>query len=485
MPHSRFFPSLAATLLLGACTAGPDYGGPPVAAPVAGARGAFLRGDPAAGVTDAAPAARWWEALGDPVLNRLVTQALDEAPDIAIANARIAQARAGLAANRTALLPTIGASLSAPYINIPGGLLDPSGQTGGRDSINVYNAGFDASWEIDLFGGTRRKIEAASAREQAAVASLADARVTLSAEIARAYVALRARQTANALLERQHAIDTGLVTLAQQRLRAGTAPGQPLAQARATLAQTEADLARGRADATVLTDQLAVLAGKEPGALDTALAAPAPVPLPPAEVAVGDPARLLRARPDLRAAERQLAAATADVGVQVANRYPKISFLGLLGLGGQNLGDVFDPKSVIGLAVPRLTWSLFDGGRTEAQIRNARAAREEAEARFDQAVLRALQDAEAALARFGGQRTAYARTLAAETEAQRVAQLQSQRAGAGTLSRSDALGADRQALQAALAASAARAELTGGFVAVEKALGLGWEVPQASADSPK
>ncbi|WP_225007329.1 MULTISPECIES: efflux transporter outer membrane subunit [Novosphingobium] len=465
-------PALTAGLLLSACTVGPDYKGPPEVAANAAARSGFLRADGVANPD--APAAQWWTALGDPVLDQLVADALKDSPNVAIANARIAQARAGLAANKTAVLPTFNVSGAAPYINVPGGLLSTNGETGGRDSINAYNLGFDASWEVDLFGGTRRKIEAASARAEAADAGLADAQVTLSAEVARAYVALRARQQGLALLDRQAQIDDALVALAQARFTGGTAPEQPLNQMRAQRAQTEGDRAKARAETNVLLDQLAVLTGREPGALDATLTAPAPIPLPPESVAVGDPARLLRSRPDVRMAERQLAAANADVGVQIANRFPKLSFLGLLGLGGSNIGDVFDPSKIIGLALPQLKWNLFDGGRAKAQISNAKGAKAEAEANYRARVLGALQDAEGSLTRFGGQRVAFAQSAIGAAQADRAAALQNQRAAAGTIGRSEALTAQRQALQAGLATVSARADLTNSFIAVEKALGLGW-----------
>lgn len=464
---------LASTLLAGCTTVGPNYAGAPDAAPQASSRGTFVR---AQDLPMQAPDARWWSALQDPVLDALIDEALSGSPSLAIANARVAQSRAALAANKTAVLPTLNTSFAAPYINVPGNLLGGSG--GGRDEINAFNLGFDAAWEIDLFGGTRRKIEQASARAEAAEAGVADARVTLSAEVARAYVGLRARQAMLQLQQRQVEIDRAQVGLAGERLQAGTAPAQPLNAAEAQAFASEADLARTGAEIAVLMDQIAVLAGKEPGALDAQLGKPVAIPLPPADVNVGDPALLLRSRPDIRVAERQLAAANAEIGVQIANKFPKISFLGLLGLGGQNIGDVFDPGNIVGIALPQIRWSPFDGGRAERQIDSARGAFIEAEARYRQTVLAALQDAEGSLARFGAQRIAFARTVDAEQRAQRNVALQTQRLAAGTASRSDKLSAERQALQAAMATAGARAELTTAFVAVEKALGLGWQAPE-------
>lgn len=466
--------ALIASLLAGCATVGPKYAGAPQAALQAETRGTFVRADGAAVQTT--PSSRWWESLGDPVLNQLIDQALVDAPGIAAANARVAQSRASLAASRTAVLPTISTSFAAPYINVPGNLV---GDGGGRDEINAYNLGFDASWEVDLFGGTRRKIEAATARAEATEASAADARVTLSAEIARAYTGLRARQAMMALQQRQFDIDSELVTLARQRFAGGTIARQPVNAAEAQAFASEADLARSDAEIAVLMDQIALLTGKEPGALDSLLATPTAVPLPPAQVGVGDPASLLRSRPDIRMAERQLAAANADIGARIADKFPKISFLGLLGLGGQNIGDVFDPANIVGIALPQIKWSLFDGGRAERQVEVARGAYAEAEANYRNTVLRALQDAEGSLARFGGQRVAYGKALDAEARARRNVDLQQQRLAAGSIARPDRLDAERQALQLAMAAASARADLTTGFIAVEKALGLGWQAADA------
>lgn len=461
--------SLAIALLSGCTTVGPDYAGAPNVAPDAAGRPGFVRA-PAASAQ--VPVAHWWKDLNDPVLDQLVADALSGSPSLAAANARVAQSRASLAASKTAALPTINASFAAPYINVPGNLV---GDGSGRDEINAYNLGFDSAWEIDLFGGTRRKVEAAVARSEAAEATAADARITLSAEIVRAYVGLRARQSLQAMQQRQVGIDRALTALARERFNAGIAPAQPVNAAEAQTFASEADVVRTGAEIAVLLDQLAVLGGKEPGALDEMLAAPAPIPLPPAQVAVGDPALMLRNRPDIRAAERQLAAANADIGAQLANKFPKISFLGILGLGGQNITDVLDPGNIVGIALPQIKWSLFDGGRAERQVEIARGASAEAEARYRQTVLGALQDAEGSLARFGALRVAFARAIDAEQRAKKTAQLQEQRRSAGTASRADALNAERQELQLSMAATSTRAELTTAFVAVEKALGLGWQ----------
>ena len=464
-----------------ACTTvGPDYAGAPDAAPQAAARDAFLRGGAA---TPNAPMARWWEQLNDPLLTRLIDDALANSPNVAIANAKIRQARAGLAANKTANIPTVGVSASSPYLNYPGNLLDAAA-TSDRTDIQRFSLGFDASWELDLFGGARRQIESASAKAEAAEAGLADAQVSLSAEVARAYIGLRARQAALAALEQQKAIDARLVTLAEQRYRLGTAAEQPLNQARSLAAQTGGQIASTRAEIIVLTDQIALLSGREPGALDADLGMVVSIPMPPAQVAVGDPALMLRNRPDIRIAERQLAAANADIGATIAEKFPRISFMGLLGLGGGSVGDMLDPSELIGLVLPRISWNLFDGGRADAKVDASEGAYAEAEAQYRATVLGALNDAENALTRFGGDRIAFGKTLDAQAQGARVVVLQRQRADAGTIGDSDALTAERQQIQLALAVIDAQAELSSDYVAVQKALGLGWNTTSVEVTAP-
>lgn len=464
---------LVTALLAGCAAVGPNWHGAPNVAPVATARPAFLRATPDA--TPQAPPARWWEALGDPALNDLEMRALTGSPDLAAAKARIDSARAVLDNARGALRPSANVGAIVGEASLPGALLGRNG----RLSEQIYGDNFQASWEIDLFGANRRRVEGARDRADAAEASAADVAVSLSAEVARVYVSLRAQQAVAALLEHQVDADQRLLGHAQSRFAGGTVPEQNVESARATLAQSQSDLGDTRAQVTVLADQLAVLTGGEPGALDALVAKPGPLPQVPAVVAVGDPARLLRHRPDLRQAEQQLAAANADLGARMADRFPTVSFTGILGLGGTTPGEAFSPASLIALVLPQIKWNLFDGGRAAAQVRGARSARAEAEANYRSRVLTALEDAEGALTRFGAARNALAKSAEQRDAAAQVARLQATRATGGTLSRADALSADRQALRAQIATASATAQLTTDFIAVEKALGLGWESGEA------
>jgi outer membrane protein TolC len=254
----------------------------------------------------------------------------------------------------------------------------------------------------------------------------------------------------------------------------------------AQVARTNTEIATAKADQAVLVDALAVLIGQEPGSLDVEFAGYVDenaIPLPPDKVEIGEPAALIARRPDIRVAERQLAAATAQIGVAEAARFPKLSFLGLIGIGGGDPGDVLDPDNLTAIAVPRISWSFLDFGRAKRGVEQTQFARDAAAAEYDQTVLVALQDVEAALARFAQQRTTFANALRTARHLDSIAELEAQRARAGTVGRPVALEAERAALDARRVAIVARAELTRSYATLAKALGLGWR-GGANAPSP-
>ena len=458
--------NLSCLLALGlaGCMSGPNYAPPKTPTSQALQSGAFLRTGEA---VQAQPVAQWWQGLGDPQLNVLVEQGLRSAPAIEAARARVRQARANLASARTNLLPSAGASALYAHADLPSGSL--GGTTG---DIDLYNVGFDAQWEVDLWGGKRRGAEAARADALGAEARLADTQVGLSAEIARTYVSLRAAEARLVLLRERRDLDRQLAALAGQRVAAGTQPRQALEAAQSQLERSEGDLASASAEVMALRDSLAVLTGAAPGALDGLAAGP--VPLPPAEVAIGDPAGMLARRPDIRAAERRLAASTARIGEAQAKRFPTVSFMGILGLGGTSPGDLFDASQASTILLPRLSWNFLNFGRTAAGVRGAEAGRDEALAEYRGSVLSALQDAEVSLARFGAARAVFWRSGRSAGHAAEIARLQDMRARAGTLSQVDALEARRQAVGASLAEIQDRASVTIAYVALAKSLGLGW-----------
>ncbi|CAN5452421.1 efflux transporter outer membrane subunit [soil metagenome] len=476
--RSVFPSSLAPALLLVAlsgCTVGPHYAGPPAAVPGAPTAPAFLRAGGVA-LDGQAPAGHWWEGLGDPVLNDLVRRTLANNPNVQIGQAKLKQARAGLRLEKSNSAPNINASAIYAHAHLPGVDLSGNGDSGnGSSDLNLYNLGFDASWEVDLFGGQRRTVQAARATAQSAQASLADTQVSLSAEVVNAYVNLRDRQQRIALSAASLAMQQQMLGLVRQRADRGTASSLDVAGLEQSVEATRAQALPLEAERDAYLDALATLAGEAPGALDQSLATPAPLPLPPASVAIGDPAALLQRRPDIRAAERTLAADTAKIGAAEAARFPRLSFMGLIGIGGTSLSDLGHLDDFAAIAAPQLSWSFLDFGRNAARVTKAEGVRDEAEARYRAAVLDALRDAEGALSRFGNRRIVVATLARAKTAADKTTALTQQRYAAGTGTLIDLLDKQRQGIAAEENLISAQAGLTTDFVAIQKALGLGWD----------
>ncbi len=481
--------SLIPLLLLGACTVGPNYAGPPkaigsAATPPAG----FARAD--ATVATAAPAvADWWTTLNDPMLTWLEDRALEANPNVAVAQARLKQARASLRLERANQAPNANASATYLHADLPGLNLGGSqsgegqGGSGGGSSdgqsVDFFNLGFDASWEIDLFGGRRRTVEAARASAAAAEANVADAQVSLSADVAQAYVGLRDAQQRLILAREASRMQRDTLKLTEQRFANGTASQLEVERLRNQVESTDAQILPLSASVETYLNALAILIGEAPGTLDQRLGQAAPVPLPPAQVAVGDPTALLQRRPDIRAAERNLAAQTAKIGVAEAAKFPRLNLMGIIGIGGTSLDALTDLDNLVTLGAPMLQWNVLNFGRANARVGQAEGARDEAEARYRGAVLAALRDAEDSLSRFRARRNTVATLARAKASADRSAVLMQQRYRAGAATLIDTLDAERQRVAAEQSLSQAVAGLTNDYVALQKALGLGWRAPQS------
>jgi NodT family efflux transporter outer membrane factor (OMF) lipoprotein len=456
--------------LVGGCAAvGPDYPGAPTVAAAAATDPRFLRD--ATAPTPAPATATWWRDLDDAVLDGLVDQALRASPTLHAAEARLRASRASLSQQEANGRPSASASaLGAGVWQAPG--------TDASSSLHLYSVGFDATWELDLFGGTRRAVEAASAQAQAVQADLADAQVSLAAEVAQAYVALRSQQRRLALLQDTAALDVQGLALVQQRFDRGVATADELEQRKSQREATQASVADVSSQISASLDRLALLTGQPPGALDAALSAPsARLPSLPQDVRIGDPAGMLRRRPDIRAAERRLAASNAKIGQQTANYFPKINLLGDIGFAGTDIGHLLTGNSLALVAVPYLSWNVLDFGRTASAVRQAEAGRDEAQANYEAAVLGALQDANTSLAQFGQQRQVLQRLLAQQASTQRALGLEQQRRQAGVGGQLDLLAAQRSDIDARLKTLDGEAALLKDFVALQKSLGLGWRAP--------
>ncbi|WP_454887549.1 efflux transporter outer membrane subunit [Sphingomonas oryzagri] len=486
-------------LALPGCMVGPNYKAPPHAAPVEEAAGRFHRA-PAAPVEPAPPPARWWLAMNDPELTRLIERAFAASPTLEAAEARIREARASLAQQKSQLLPNGYATGTAIKARIPTGKLSQlgdeinpalaaaasaTGSTAAAPTIDIpnhytldlYSVGFDALWELDLFGGTRRGIEGARARTEAAAAQYEDSQVQLAAEVGQAYVSLRDAQHRLALSREQLAAEQQMLALTLSKRRLGTADDGDVERIRAQIHQTSASVEPLAGQVQEDMDQLAMLAGQEPGTLDTELSAPSPVPMPPALVPVGDPAAMLRRRPDIRAAERQLAASNAAIGQAVAQLFPQVTLLGTIGFTSTSASDLFKGSSLSAIGGPSISWNFLNFGRVNAQIRQARAANDESLAQYRGSVLSALEDAESSLTRFGAQRGNVRELEQADVSAMRSDRIAAARYSGGTASFLDALDARRQRIQAELSLAQGQAQLSNDYIALQKSLGLGWQAP--------
>ena len=454
-------------LSMSACTVGPNYKGAPTVVP-AGAT--FARASASADMAE--PSANWWTLFNDQELNRLVTAALAGSPNIEIAEARLQEGRAALRAAHADELPNTGAS--AAYLRAHNLSTLLGSADGGGSDLNLYAVGFDATWEVDFFGAKRRAAEEAAAAAQGSRAALADAHVSLTAEVAQAYVQLRDAQQRVALTLRNIEIEQQLLDLMRLRQSAGSASDLDVARLSNQLQTTRASLGSLKASVVQQMDRLATLTARPPSALDAELAAVEPAPPPPAQIAIGDPAGLLRRRPDIAIAERKLAQQNAVIGEKVAALFPKVTILGDIGFASLTPSALLNSNDFTYIAAPILQWTPWDFGRTHAHIAQAEAARDEAESQYRQSVLTALDDAETALAQYGEQRDTVQQFAQARASAEQVYALTDIRVRGGTASTTDLLDADSKRLQSEVSYQGALAQLSEDFIALAKSLGLGW-----------
>jgi len=334
--------------------------------------------------------AEWWRQFRDPVLDGLVADALAANLDLAAAQAQLREARARRALAGAQLGPIVNASAS-------GSRRRASAESGNGATAELYSAGFDASWELDVFGGLRRGVEATEADVGASADQLRDTRVSLVAEVALNYVDLRAAERQLVVAEESVTSREETYKLARWRLQAGLVSELDVAQARTDLESTRAALPALRTSATEARHRLAVLLGRTPGELEARLVATAAVPLAADSVAVGIPADTLRQRPDVRAAERQLAAQTARLGEAEAARYPSFSLSGALGLEALGLAALGSSDAVTRSLLGNITAPIFDAGRIDANVAIQDARLEQARLAYQSAVLGAFEDVENAL----------------------------------------------------------------------------------------
>ena len=457
--------SLPLCLLLAACTVGPDY-----RAPETRAAPQWLEAG-APGEVDLA----WWDRFGDPQLSALVQRAMASSPDLKEAEARLAEARANREAVAGGRFPSVTASGSATEnVLSENGQLPIGNIPGFQRDFPLYDLGFDASWEIDLWGRRTRQMQGATARLESATYARRDVMLTLIAETVRAYLDLRAAQADAATATDLAASDAELGRLTRLRFDAGEASRLELEHAEAAARTSAAAVPNAKAEASAAAYRIATLLGVPPEQIVPELQAPAPLPPSPDTILVGLRSDLLARRPDVRRAERELAAATADIGVATAGLFPRFSLFGSIGQQARNPADLFSSGSTRLQIGPSFSWPIFQGGTIRAQIRAADARADAAAARYEKAVTGALSDSEAAINRFLNARAAADEAAASRAREQAALGLAERRAAGGE---DDRLALER-ARQSFLAATRrdqqARAAKAQAATALYKALGGGW-----------
>lgn len=473
----RFVPAAVALFLAGCAAVGPDHQRP---APTLG--DAFVQ--PGSAAPNAQPVgadiATFWRGFNDPVLSALVDQAIAANTDVRIAQARLQEARAGLDEADAAGRPGLGISGSAERSVQP--LTQRPGTTRSERTGTAYDASFIAQWEIDLFGGLRRASEAAGARLSASEAGLHAARTSVVAEVARTYLQLRGVQERLGVTEASLGNQREALRITQARVDAGRNTELDLARARGLVASTEAALPALQAEVERNVLRLATLTAQPPRALFTQLSTPQPLPsLPVTDLAalpVGTPQAWLQRRPDLIAAERQLAAATADIGVATASLYPRLTLSGLLGFNAPRLGDLFDSASARYAAGAGISWTPFDGGATRARIRASEARAQQALASFDQSVALALEETEGAFSAYTRNTERASRLDEASRQADEAARLARVRFDAGVTDFLAVLDAEREVLNNRDQLVQTRVGTAVALVNVYRALGGGWNAEE-------
>lgn len=415
--------------------------------------------------------AQWWQRLGDPVLDELIARSAQGSLDLREAMARLREARALRGVSAADRFPTVDATASyerrGESDNTPLGSFVP-------DS-GVYAVGFDATWELDVWGRVRRTVEAADADLAASIEDLRDVAVTVAAETAINYVELRAFQRRLAIARENVQRQQQTLDLVRGRFDAGLVGESDVAQARTNVESTRSRLPALEVGLRASQNRLAVLIGQAPGTLAELLDVVKPIPVPPLEVAVGMPADLLRRRADVRRSERQLAAEHARIGAAEGELYPQFSLNGNLGLAATEPGDLTDgASSLFGLG-PSLRWNIFDAGRLRNRVSAQEARTEQAQLRWERTVLIALEEAENAMTAFVREQTRRGSLLEATSQAQRAVELARTQYREGLSDFQTVLVAERAVAELEDELSISESSIASDFVVLYKALGGGWE----------
>lgn len=456
-------------LTLSGCAVGPDYTPPVTHAPA----------DWAAPESDmisraAAPPAKWWKTFNDPILDSLIVRAVAENHDLRLAASRVREARArrGVVASEAgpAVDATGGATRSRRSENtVEGGAL-------GDPESSSFSAGFDMSWELDFWGRIRRSIEASDADIGAAIADRDAVLVTLLGEVGRNYAELRGFQQRTGVARSNIAVQESALSLTRNRFDAGLTTELDVHQASTQLAASQSLLPPFEAGARRAAYRLGVLLGQQPGALLAELTPEGSIPVPTGPASVGLPSEMLRRRPDIAFAERELAAATARIGVATADLFPRFDLAGSLGLRSDGIGDLAQGSSRFWAIGPGVRWPVLDWGRIRSNIGVQDARAEQALIRYEQVVLFAFEEVESAMIDYTSELARSERLQAAVDSSRRAVELANQQYTSGLRDFLNVLTTQRAQFEAEDQLVASRQRVATGLVAVYKALGGGWDV---------
>lgn len=461
-------------LALSACAAGPDYRAPAPAA--LGVPATYGEGS-GAPISEAG-LANWWTRLNDPALSSLIDRAVANNLDIVQAQARLRQARESLRQANASFLPQVNGSASGGrnYTSqTMANRFDSNGVplSSGSHWSSSYSVGANASWQVDLFGELSRSAEAARADLAASGYDLANVRMTIIAELVTNYVQARLAQEQLRIARETQAIQQDNYKIASWRLQAGLASSLDEQQAKAQLAQTNATIPQLEASLKGSLNRIAVLTGQAPGEATRALETPAPIPAASTQIATGIPADTLRQRPDVRSAERALAAATARIGVAQARLYPSLGISGNIGTSANSFKDLF--SLITGGVFANVAQVIFDGGRLASQVRSQRAAADAAFAAYKQNVLIALEDVENAMASLASARARKAEFATAFEASNNAAILARSQYQAGLIDFQTLLNTESTLLNARNSLAAAQSDEVLGLAQLYNALGGGWQ----------
>jgi len=469
-PRTLVFAALALSLM--GCEVGPDYQPPETSAP-----SSWVSEETNQASLKAEIDQTWWKTFNDPILSKLIEEAAADNLDLKIAEARIAEARAGVSSASAALLPSGDvkgtATREGNQIAFPNSAGSPFGSLLHKP-FNIFETGFDASWELDLFGGNRRAEEAAEAQMQASEASRNDVRVSLLAEVARTYISIRAAQAQVKIAQDIIAADQKTLDIANERFQAGEAPRLDVTQAKAQLAQVQTKLPDLRSQLTQAEYNLDVLLGKQPGQAHKIVASLAPIPVSDNNIVLAAPAKVIAQRPDISVAERKLAAATAQQGVAVAKFFPDISLTGFFGALNTSASKLLTGGSQSWMAGSSVIWPILSFGTLSANLDAANAQQQEAMATYQKTILGALSDVERSLTAYN-EKEQFLQSSQSEIEEDKHArEIAEERYQSGLTSRLDVLDADRTLYDAQNRLIEARAEASQDLIALYKSLGGGW-----------